>query len=237
MTQQVLLQSQALPEGFVYLEDIDASILQEVRYAGFHNFVGRPIPGYVSPVIIMTEAAAKALRNLQEELHLYNLTLKVYDAYRPQDAVDSWVAWAKDPKDQVMKGEFYPDINKEDVFELGYVAFRSTHSRGSTVDLTIVPLPVPDQPAWKPGEPILDGRLPQGQRFFDNSIDMGTCFDCFDELSHPLNPSLPPEVRANRMLLASLMKKHGFKGISTEWWHFTLIDEPYPDTYFNFPVA
>ena len=237
MTLQAALDSQVLPEGFVYLQDIDPTILQEVRYAGYHNFIGRPIPSYNAPVIIMTEAAALALKALQTEIRPFNFTLKVYDAYRPQDAVDSFIKWAEDVTDQLMKTEFYPLVNKKDLFDLGYVAKRSSHTRGSTVDLTIVPLPIPPQPVWNPGDPIVDGRLPKEQRFADNSIDMGTGFDCLDELSHPLNPSLPSEVRSNRLLLTSLMKKYGFKGISTEWWHFTLMNEPYPDTYFNFPVA
>ena len=237
MPLQPAIRSQPLPEGFVYLQDLDPTILQEVRYAGCHNFIGRPIPSYNAPVIIMTEVAAMALKALQEELRPFGFTLKVYDAYRPQEAVDSFVAWSKDLNDQGMKTEFYPEVDKKDVFDLGYLSSRSAHSRGSTVDLTLVPLPVPNQPTWKLGDPVLDGRLPQGQRFADNSLDMGTGFDCLDELSHPLNPALPPEVRANRMLLASLMRKHGFKGISTEWWHFTYIEEPFPETYFNFPVV
>lgn len=236
MTQPALT-PQVLPEGFVYLQDMDPTILQEVRLAGYHNFVGRPLPGYEASVVILTEVAAKALKALQAEIRPFGLTLKIYDAYRPQDTVDYFIKWAQDHTDQAMKTEFYPDIDKKDVFELGYIAKRSSHTRGSTVDLTLVPLPVPSQPIWKPGDLILDGRLPKGQRFADNSIDMGTGFDCLDELSHSLNPALPPEARANRLLLASLMKKHGFKGISTEWWHFTYVDEPYPDTYFNFPVA
>lgn len=199
--------------------------------------MGRPMPGYQAPVIIMTETAALALKELQAEIVPFGLTLKVYDAYRPQEAVDSFTPWAADPHDEIMKIEFYPCVPKPDLFDLGYIGKKSGHTRGSTVDLTLVPLPVPPQPVWKPGEPVLDGRLPYGQRFADNSIDMGTGFDCLDELAHPHNPSLPPEVRANRLLLASLMDKYGFRGISTEWWHFTLKNEPFPDTYFNFPVA
>src|SRR5438093_7291811 len=149
-----------LPEKFVYLQDIDPTILQEVRYAGFHNFVGRPIPSYHSPTIIMTETTARALKDVQAELKPFNLTLKIYDAYRPQDAVDFFASWAKDPNDQLTKTEFYPMINKKDVFEAGYIAKRSSHTRGSAVDLTIVPLPVPPQPTWKPDDPVLDGRLP-----------------------------------------------------------------------------
>ena len=227
----------SLPEGFVYLHDIDPSILQEVRYAGCHNFIGRPIPGYLAPVIIMTHAAAIALKTLQAEVVPFGLTLKVYDAYRPQDAVDSFIAWVEDPKDDVMKEEFYPCVNKADLFEKGYLGRKSGHTRGSTVDLTLVPLPVPPQPTWKQGDPIVDGRLPVGKRFPDNSIDMGTGFDCLDELAHTQNSSLSPQVRANRLLLTSLMDKYGFKGVSVEWWHFTLRNEPFPNTYFNFPVV
>lgn len=236
MPTQTVTCVQTLPEGFVYLQDIDPTILQEIRYAGYHNFAGRPVPGYNAPVVIMTESAALGLKAVQEELMSFHLTLKIYDAYRPQDAVDSWIKWAEDLSDQLMKAEFYPRVNKKDVFDLGYMAKKSGHTRGSTVDLTIVPLPVPQQPTWKPGDLLMDGSLPQGQRFADNSMDMGTGFDYFGEPSHTHNPSFPPEVRANRLLLFSLMEKQGFKNYSKEWWHFTLANEPYPDTYFNFPI-
>jgi len=236
MTQHPALRPQALPDGFIYLQDVDPTILQEVRYARHHNFVGRPIQGYNAPVIIITEAVALPLKAVQAELKAFHLTLKVYDGYRPQDAVDAFSKWAEDPHDQLTKAEFYPTIDKKNVFESGYIAKRSSHSRGSAVDLTIVPLPVPKQPTWKPGNPVLDGRLPKGERFPDNSIDMGTGFDCLDELSHTANSAHPPEVRANRLLLKSLMEKHGFENYWREWWHFGLVNEPYPDTYFNFPV-
>ncbi|MBI2707395.1 MAG: M15 family metallopeptidase [Proteobacteria bacterium] len=237
MPSQPAYNSQPLPEGFVYLRDIDPTILEEVRYAVSHNFMGRPMPGYLAPVIILTEAAALALKALQAEIRPFGLSLKVYDAYRPQDAVDSFTTWANDLNDQVTKNEFYPGINKKDVFDLGYIGKRSGHTRGSTVDLTLVPLPVPPQPIWKSGDPVLDGRLPRGQRFADNSIDMGSGFDCLDEIAHTHNPHIPVEARANRLLLLNLMTKHGFNPYDKEWWHFTLKDEPYPDTYFNFPVA
>ena len=237
MQTQQLLSTQALPEGFVYLKDIDPTLLEEVRYAGCHNFTGRPVPGYLAPIIILTEPVVLALKAVQSELNTFQLTLKIYDGYRPQDAVDSWTKWVDDPADQLTKNEFYPGLDKKDVFAAGYIAKRSSHSRGSAVDLTIVPLPVPDQPIWKPGDPVLDGRLSKGQRFADNSLDMGTSFDCLDELSHTLNPLLPAQVRANRLLLKSLMEKHGFENYRREWWHFGFVDELYPDTYFNFPVA
>ncbi|HUX78570.1 MAG TPA: M15 family metallopeptidase [Alphaproteobacteria bacterium] len=236
MTTQTALRPQPLPENFVYLQDIDPTILQEVRYALSHNFMGRPVTSYNSPIIIVTEAVALALKAVQEELKPFNLGLKVYDGYRPQDAVDAFAKWAEDPTDQLMKAEFYPNIDKKTLFEAGYIAKRSSHTRGSAVDLTIVPLPVPEQPTWEPGDPILDGRLPKDKRFPDNSIDMGTGFDCLDELSHTINPALPPEVRANRLLLKTLMEKHGFENYRKEWWHFGLRNERYPDTYFNFPV-
>lgn len=225
-----------LPEGFIYLKDVDPTILQDVRYATSHNFIGRPIPGYHASTIIMTTHAALALKALQDEVSHFGLTVKVYDAYRPQQAVDSFIAWSEDPNDQVMKGEFYPRANKKDLFDLGYLGKKSGHTRGSTVDLTLVPMPAPPQPIWKPGDPIMDGGLPEGQRFPDNSLDMGTGFDYLDELSHGHNLTLAPQIRANRALLASLMDKHGFKGVTTEWWHFTLKNEPFPETYFNFPI-
>lgn len=236
MQTQAINRPSPLPEKFVYLKDVVPTVLEEVRYAGCHNFTGRPVPGYVAPLIILTEPVALALKAVQSELLAFQLTLKVYDAYRPQDAVDSFIKWVQDPDDQLTKDEFYPTLNKADIFSAGYLAKRSSHTRGSAVDLTIVPLPVPPQPTWKPGDPVLDGRLPKGQRFADNSIDMGTSFDCLDELSHTANSSLPAHIRANRLFLKTLMEKHGFENYSKEWWHFQLVDEPYPDTYFNFPV-
>jgi D-alanyl-D-alanine dipeptidase len=228
--------SQNLPEGFVYLHDIDATIGQDIKYAQHHNFVGCPLPGYNTPIAIICEPAAYALKAVQTELRALNLSLKVYDAYRPQDAVDFFSIWAADPRDQTMKAEFYPSIDKANIFEAGYIAKKSSHTRGGAVDLTIVPLPIPPQATWKLGDPVLDGRLPKGQRFDDNSLDMGTGFDCLDELSHTANPNIPAQARANRLLLKTVMEKHGFENYRKEWWHFGFINEPFPDTYFNFPV-
>ncbi|EKE09389.1 MAG: D-alanyl-D-alanine dipeptidase [uncultured bacterium] len=236
MTQHTVAQTQKLPEGFVYLQDIDPSIVQDIRYAQYHNFVGCPLPGYNAAIAIICEAAAYALKAVQEVLKPFNLSLKVYDAYRPQDAVDFFSKWAEDHQDQSMKAEFYPTIDKRNVFSEGYIAKKSFHTRGGAVDLTIIPLPVPSQALWKPGDPVLDGRLPKGQRFDDNSLDMGTGFDCLDELSHTANPNVPAQARANRLLLKSVMEKHGFENYHKEWWHFNLLNEPFPDTYFNFPV-
>ncbi|MBX9621816.1 MAG: M15 family metallopeptidase [Alphaproteobacteria bacterium] len=236
MTSQIALSTQNLPEGFAYLQDIDPTIVQDIKYAQHHNFVGCPIPGYNAPIAIICEEAACALKAVQDELKTLNLSLKVYDAYRPQDAVDFFSRWAEDPHDQTMKAEFYPSIDKANIFSEGYIAKKSSHTRGSAVDLTIVPLPIPLQATWKLGDPVLDGRLPKGQRFDDNSLEMGTGFDCLDDLSHTANPNISAQARANRLLLKTLMEKHGFENYRKEWWHFGFINEPFPDTYFNFPV-
>ena len=228
--------SQNLPQSFVYLSDIAPSIQQDVRYACHHNFIGSPLPGYNKPVIILTNAAAQGLKAVQSELEVFGLALKVYDAYRPQKTVDEFVRWSNDHDDQRMKAEFYPNLEKEFIFDEGYISPKSTHTRGSTVDLTIIPVEAPKQLQWQPGDKLVSGALADGERWLDNSIDMGTGFDCFDDLSHTFNQNLTPEVRANRMLLRTLMEKHGFRGIKYEWWHFVLKDEPYPDTYFDFDI-
>ncbi|HVE44348.1 MAG TPA: M15 family metallopeptidase [Gammaproteobacteria bacterium] len=207
----------ALPTGFVYLKEVDASIIQDVRYFTTNNFIGRPIKGYEAAECILTREAAQALSQLQQQLLPQHLSLKVYDCYRPQTAVDDFIAWSEDENDQKMKEEYYPNVNKADFFALGYVAAKSGHTRGSTVDLTIVHLPVND---GKPKE-----------------MAMGTHFDFMDELSHALSPKIHGKEKDNRLFLRSMMQKAGFEPYEKEWWHFTLKDEPYPDTYFNFPIA
>ena len=150
--------------------------------------------------------------------------------------MDHFVRWAKDIGDTKTRKEFYPTVDKRNLFRDGYIAEKSGHSRGSTIDLTIVPVPVPAQEQYSPGQPLHACYLPAGKRFKDNSIDMGTGFDCFHELSHPGNLKVGLQQRNNRLLLKTLMDKHGFKNYDQEWWHFTLRDEPYPQTYFDFPV-
>lgn len=228
--------SYALPKGFVYLSDIDASILQDIRYASDHNFIGRPIHGYDAPRCILTKETAQALAKVQKELQPLSLSLKVYDCYRPVMAVQDFMAWSKDSKQQEMKAEFYPRVNKADFFRLGYVAEKSGHNRGSTVDLTLVTLPVVSQPAYHKGQPLLACTATYLQRYRDNSIDMGTGFDCMDILSHGLNRDVGDRAFKHRMMLRNLMIKHGFQPYEEEWWHFTLKNELYPNTYFNFPV-
>jgi D-alanyl-D-alanine dipeptidase len=225
-----------MPDTFVHIEEVIPNALLDIRYFSEHNFLGVNVDGYYASTCILTRQAAQALANVQKDLAPFNMTLKIYDCYRPQQAVDHFVRWAKDIDDTKTKKEFYPTVDKRNLFRDGYIAERSGHSRGSTVDLTIVPLPAPIQPAYKAGDPLKECYLPAGVRFADNSLDMGTGFDCFHQLSHPENKDLGPQQRSNRLLLKTLMAKYGFRNLPEEWWHFTLNNEPYPDTYFNFPV-
>lgn len=225
------------PEDFVALRSVDPTIIQEMRYFTPHNFVGEPIDGYEEPICILTRPAAEALHQAQLKLRPQGYTLKVYDCYRPQRAVDHFVRWAEDLDDQTMKGEFYPDVDKTRLFEDGYIAEKSGHSRGSTMDLTIVKLPAKPTRPYVPGEPLVSCYAPQSERFPDNSVDMGTGYDCFDTLSHTLDPRIQGEQRANRLLLKDTLETLGFVNLAEEWWHFTFKPELYPDTYFDFPVS
>jgi D-alanyl-D-alanine dipeptidase len=224
------------PPDFVYLRDVAPTIVQDMRYAGYHNFIGRPIAGYEAGECILTRQAAKALAKVQAELEPLQLTLHVYDCYRPQRAVNDFIAWIKVPSDQTMKAEFYPRVDKSLFHQLGYVATKSGHTRGSTVDLTIERVPPRDPSPYKPGQPLTSCIAPWVARYHDGTLDMGTGFDCMDELSHP-GADVGHIAGTHREQLAHLMKKYGFKGIATEWWHFTLVDEPFPSTYFDFPIT
>ena len=230
---QAQQRSPSFGDAFVSVTDVEPSIVVEARYYGAHNFIGRRIAGYEAPKCVLTREAATALARVQAELRAFGLGLKTYDCYRPQRAVNDFVAWAQDTLDTAMKAEFYPAVDKRNLFRDGYIAERSGHSRGSTVDLTIIPLPAPDQPEYRSGQPLVDCRRSAGERFRDNSIDMGTGYDCFDPLSHTANAGISAAARRNRLLLRALMEKHGFRNYTQEWWHFTLNDEPYPDTYFD----
>lgn len=221
--------------GFVVLRDIDPTILHDIRYYTAHNFVGTRIDGYQAPLCILTRPAALALKKVQREMLAQGLTLKVYDCYRPQRAVDHFVRWARDLADQRMKTEFYPNVDKTRLFEDGYIAEKSGHSRGSTLDLTVVKLPPRHQRAYVPGEKLVNCFAPN--RFPDNTVNMATGYDCFDTLSHTDDPRVTGKARENRQLLKAAMGRAGFRNLPEEWWHFTLDGEPYPDTYFDFPVA
>ena len=187
-------------------------LLVDMRYFGEENFVGRRIAGYEAPVCLLTREAVVALARVQARVGEFGLGLKMFDCYRPKRAVADFAAWARDPADQKRKAEQYPDVDKSRLFELGYIAERSGHSRGSTVDLTLV-----------------DART-------GAELDMGSGYDLFDTLSWPSDQRPSATARANRMLLQDVMIANGFRPLKEEWWHFTLTGEPYPETYFDFPV-
>lgn len=225
------------PPTFVALDEIDPTILHDIRYATQHNFVGRRIHAYRDPICVLTRPAAEALAEAQTAARDLGYSLKVYDCYRPQTSVDDFVGWAKRLHDNRMKAEFYPDVDKSQLFADGYIASRSGHSRGSTVDLTLVRLPAAQQPRWRPRMGLLPCFAQYEKRFPDNSVDMGTGYDCFDTLSNTLDPRIQGKARANRLLLKDILETAGFTNYANEWWHYTLDAEPFPDTYFDFPVA
>ncbi|MEU7589628.1 M15 family metallopeptidase [Micromonospora sp. NPDC049230] len=223
--------------GFVVLTDLDPRIHADIRYATAHNFVGRPITGYAEPLCLLTRQAAEALRRVQDAALAGGHSLKVYDCYRPQPAVDDFVAWSKRPGEQQTKAEFYPDVAKDRLFAEGYIGAPTAHSRGSTMDLTLVDEPAAGQPAYRAGQPLVACTAPRARRFADNSIDMGTGFDCFDSRAHTADARITGSPRDNRRLLQRLMTDAGFVNYDREWWHYSLREEPYPDTFFAAPVA
>ncbi len=204
--------SQHKPEDFVYLLDLEPSIKIELRYFSNNNFIGQPIDGYHRSTIIVSKPTALALQKVQNDLKKKVLGLKIFDAYRPQQAVNHFVRWAKVLNDTLMKQSYYPDVPKSELFKRGYIASKSGHSRGSTVDLTLIDLDT------------------------GNELDMGSPYDFFGVQSHPFYKKITDKQRKNRMLLRRVMLKNGFKPYENEWWHFTLRDEPFPNQYFDFPV-
>ncbi|MEU5940525.1 M15 family metallopeptidase [Micromonospora sp. NPDC047548] len=225
------------PADFVLLSEVDPSIAVDIRYATAHNFVGRPVDGYPEPLCLLTRTAAEALRRVQTAARAQGRSLRVYDCYRPQRAVDDFVRWAQDPADQRMKAEFYPGVDKSRLFDDGYLGAPTAHSRGSTLDLTLEPVPAPPGATFTPGQPLVACTAPAGRRFADGGVDMGTGFDCFDPLAHTDDPRVTGTPRQNRHLLRRLMEQGGFVNYDREWWHYRYADEPYPNMYFDFPVA
>ena len=226
------------PRAFVSLHDVAPSILHDIRYFTRHNFIGRRIHGYRAPLCILTRDAAEGLARAQAAVVPQGYTLKVYDCYRPQRAVNDFVRWARRLRDQRMKREFYPRVDKSTLFADGYIAERSGHSRGSTMDLTLVKLPAKHQPRWTRGRfGLVNCFAPYEERFPDNTIDMGTGYDCFDTLAHTLDPRIQGVQLENRLRLKSAMEAAGFTNYENEWWHYTLANEPFPDTFFDFPVS
>jgi zinc D-Ala-D-Ala dipeptidase len=203
------------PKGFVHVEDRVPGIVIDLKYATADNFVGKPIDGYLAARPMLTWTAANALRAVQTDLNRFGLGLKLFDAYRPRRAVLDFMRWVGDPGDLATKPTHYPNVPKNQLFRREYIADHSSHSRGSTVDVTIV---------------ALSDRQPPRE------LDMGSDFDFFDELSWPENPGPSAQQRANRALLRFVMEQHGFKPYEQEWWHFTLKKEPFPETEFDFPV-
>lgn len=202
----------ALPDGFVYVAEAVPLAREEARYATADNFVGRPVDGYRAARVVLSRPAAAALDRVARELAPFGLGIKVFDGYRPQAAVDHFVRWAADPGDQATKPRYYPGVDKANLFRDGYIAAKSGHSRGGTIDLTLIDL--------------ADGK----------ELPMGTPFDFFGPESWPDHPGIATAERANRALLRQVMSRHGFRPLKEEWWHFSLENEPYPDRYFSFPV-
>ena len=210
--------------GFVPITDVVPDVILEIRYFGTYNFVGARIDGYLAPTAWLTREAADSLKAVSDDMIKQGYRLKIYDAYRPQCAVDHFMRWGADVKDTLMRRYFYPNIDRSRLFELGYIAKKSGHTRGSTVDLTLFDMNT------------------------EKEVDMGGTFDWFGSESHPdcggnpdtgeyrQNDTITAQQFANRMILRRAMLRHGFKPYNSEWWHFTLRNEPYPDTYFTFPV-
>lgn len=200
------------PPPLVDAAGVVEGLAVDMRYFGKDNFVGRRVDGYQAPRCLLTRPAAEALAAAQRDLAARGLGLKVFDCYRPARAVRHFVRWARDVKDASRKAEFYPEVDKRNLFRDGYISARSGHSRGSTVDITLI------------------------RRDTGEAVDMGTPFDFFSLKSWPTSTAVTAEQRANRALLTEAMTRAGFKPLTTEWWHFTLADEPFPDTYFDIPV-
>ena len=223
------------PSDFINVKKIIPTIQVNMRYNTINNFVGEVIDGYQSNICLLTKEASLSLKKVQNQLLPMGLSLKVYDCYRPQAAVNNFARWAKDIKNTKMKKQYYPKVDKKELFSSGYIAYKSGHSRGSTMDLTIVPLDS-KIPKYNPTKKLVSCTSSQKIREIDNSLDFGTGFDCFSQVSHPGYKKLSSQIKANRLLLQKLMVNAGFKALNEEWWHFTLDKEPYPNTYFNFPV-
>jgi D-alanyl-D-alanine dipeptidase len=207
------MKSHNLPNGFVYLHHICPSILIDIRYATTNNFTNSIVPGYFKNVAILTKEAGNAINSIQKDLQKQGLSLLIWDAYRPQTAVNYFLNWKYTPDEKEVKNIYYPEYTKKEIFDLGFIRGRSSHSRGSTVDLTII-----DIETKKP-------------------INMGTDFDFFGKKAHTVSNQVPSNVSANRLKLRSIMRKYGFVNtIEIEWWHYSFENEPYTNTYFDFPV-
>lgn len=223
-------------DEFINLLDIDNNIKVRLMMATEFNFLGRPAIGYYAKdKVLVTKKTAMLLKTINQEVSKDGYALLIYDAYRPQMAVEDFAAWGNDESDIKMKEYFYPSLSKKEIYQAGYIAKKSTHSRGSTVDLTLIekgrePLDIPIQQK----RTLLSGKIIPFND--DNSLDMGSSVDLFDEVSHTASTDISEYARKNRDYLQNVMTKYGFINLYKEWWHFTLKDETFPDTYFNFPI-
>ncbi|MCP3925670.1 MAG: M15 family metallopeptidase [Desulfobacterales bacterium] len=220
--------------SFVSITDMIPDVVLDIRYFTEYNFVGEKIDGYKAPKCLLSKKAANALKKVQDELRKKGLSLLIYDCYRPQQAVDHFVRWAEDLDNDKMQEQFYPGLKKKSLFVLGYIAKKSGHSRGSSIDLSITKIPFKAKKNSRTDYRECDCN--QDKRHIDGSLDMGTGYDCFNTLSHTLNSKIETEQMNNRLLLKKVMEKHGFRNYSKEWWHFSLKNEPYRKRYFNFQV-
>lgn len=202
----------SLPNGFVYIDEIIEDCIVDAKYAGFDNFMGRPVKGYEKPYVICSEEVAEGLVKASDILRGQGYLLIIFDSYRPQRAVEDFIIWAEDLEDQLRKEYHYPNIEKSDLFGKGYIAARSGHTRGAAVDLSLFDIEA------------------------DGELDMGTCFDFLDELSRHGAKGITSGQEKNREILRQAMIDAGFKAYKKEWWHYAIDPEPYPDTYFDFPV-
>jgi zinc D-Ala-D-Ala dipeptidase len=227
--------AQPLPGDFVFLRDVEPSIVQDMRYATTNNFVGRRLNGYEAGECIVTRSVAAALKRVQQDLAPRGLSLKMYDCYRPQRAVDDMYAWAQDGHETPAQRLYDPKMRKEDLFRLGYIARRSGHSTGKAVDLTLMQLPAARTASFDPNASYADCTAPENLRAPDSSVDMGTGYDCSDEKAHTASKAITPQQRKWRDTLVSVMAKQGFVNYRLEWWHFALPGGG--NTAFDFPVT
>jgi zinc D-Ala-D-Ala dipeptidase len=223
-----------MPDAFIYLRDVAPGIEQDMRYASTDNFTGHPLPGYSAPECVLRREVAEALKAAEADLANSGLALKVYDCYRPTRAVRAMMRWAADGNEGRATKRFFPTLDKRTLFASGYIATRSAHSTGTAVDLTLVKRPAKSAAPFDPATAYGSCIGPATERAPDNSIDMGTGFDCFDVKSHTTNASISPNARHWRGVFVATMRQHGFKNYFREWWHFSY--GPPPSQVYDFPI-
>jgi D-alanyl-D-alanine dipeptidase len=226
--------AQSLPGGFVYLRDVDPGIIQDIRYASSNNFVGHPLAGYGAAECVVKRTVAEKLKAIQAELAKQNLSLKMFDCYRPVRAVADMFAWSQQGRETPAGRRYNPAFRKADLFRLGYIAPRSQHSTGAALDLTLVDLKADNSARFDPAKPYADCTAPAAARAPEGSIDMGTGYDCSDVKANTAAPSITPEQRHWRKVLIAAMAAQGFVNYSKEWWHFSLRGAGGPA--YDFPI-